>query len=119
DMGLDEYEARMKNDDLTDIVMTWPLDCGSQYLEERLLDLSAMPFTSNYNISKLNEISRDGKLYYLPGPSQIRGIVYNKTLFAEKGWEVPTDFDGFISLCKQIEATGIRSLQLGLDDPEV
>ncbi len=67
----------------------------------------------------LNDISRDGKLYYLPGPSQVRGIIYNKTLFEEKGWEVPKDFEGFISLCKTIEDSGMRSLQLGLGNGEV
>lgn len=117
--GLAEYEARMEHDDLTDIVMTWPLEVGKQYWGDRLLDLSAMPFTGKYNTANLNEIASDGKLYYLPGPAQIRGIVYNKTLFAEKGWEVPKDFEGFIMLCQEIEADGIRSLQLGLGNAEV
>lgn len=117
--GNAEYEARMEHDDLTDIVMTWPLDVGEQYLPDRLLELSGMPFTAKYNTSSLNEISRDGKLYYIPGPSQIRGIVYNKTLFEENGWQVPEDFEGFITLCQQIEEAGIRSLQLGLGNAEV
>lgn len=118
-MGVDEYEARMKNDNLTDIVMTWPMEAGEEYMEERLLDLSGIDFTSNYNLSMLNTISSDGKLYYLPGPAQVRGIVYNKTLFAKNGWEVPSDFEGFISLCKEIEASGIRSIQLPFENPEV
>ncbi|MEG2604685.1 MAG: extracellular solute-binding protein [Clostridia bacterium] len=117
--GFAEYEARMEHDDLPDMVMTWPLETGMQHFEERLIDLSAMPFTSRYINSKLNEISRNGKLYYLPGPSQIRGIVYNKTLFEEKGWALPTDFESFLALCQTIEADGIRSLQLGLGNPEV
>ncbi|MEG1661718.1 MAG: extracellular solute-binding protein, partial [Clostridiales bacterium] len=117
--GLAEYEARMEHDDLTDIVMTWPLEAGEQYCEDRLLDLSAMSFTGKYNTANLNKISNGGKLYYLPGPAQIRGIVYNKTLFAERGWEVPCDFQGFIALCQKIEAEGMRSLQLGLGNPEV
>lgn len=119
DMGIGEYEARLEHDDLTDVVMMWPLEVGEQYWEERLVDLSSLPLTSQYTTSMLNDISRDGKLFYLPGPSQLRGIVYNKTLFAENGWEVPTDFDGFIALCKEIEASGIRSLQLGLGNEEV
>lgn len=119
DMGISEYSSRMEHDDLTDIVMTWPLDAGEEYWEDRLLDLSGYDFTSKYNLSMLNEISQDGKLYYLPGPSQVRGIVYNKTLFDENGWDVPSDFEGFISLCKEIEASGIRSLQLGFGNEEV
>ncbi|MEG1458273.1 MAG: extracellular solute-binding protein [Acetivibrio sp.] len=117
--GIAEYEARMEHDDLADIVMTWPLEIGKEYWEDRLLDLSAMSLTGKYSTASLNNISHDGKLYYLPGPSQIRGIVYNKTLFEEKGWNVPKDFEGFIALCRRIEADGIRSLQLGLGNPEV
>lgn len=119
DMGVAEYEARLKHDDLTDIVMTWPLAVGEQYWGERLLDLSPLPISGKYNTAMLNTISRDGALYYLPGPSQVRGIVYNKTLFEENGWKVPTDFDSFIELCHAIEESGIRSLQLGLGNEEV
>lgn len=119
DMGTAEYERRLANDDLTDIVMTWPLEVGADYWEERLLDLSGFDFTSRYNLSMLNNISKDGKLYYLPGPSQVRGIVYNKTLFEEKGWEVPSDYAGFLELCRKIEETGMRSIQLGFQNAEV
>lgn len=119
DMGKAEYESRLANDDLTDIVMTWPLDVGEAYWEDRLLDLSGFDFTSKYNLSMLNNISKDGKLYYLPGPSQVRGIIYNKTLFEEKGWKVPENYSGFLALCQQIEESGMRSLQLGLGNAEV
>ncbi|MEG0694629.1 MAG: extracellular solute-binding protein [Erysipelotrichaceae bacterium] len=119
DMGIEEYKARLKNDDLTDIIMTWPLDVGKEYWEDRLLDLSSLPLTSNYNQERLENISENGNLYYLPGPSQLRGIIYNKTMFEEKGWQVPTDFESFISLCHTIEASGTRSLQLGLKNSEV
>ncbi len=118
-LGIEEQLARLKNDDLTDIVMTWPYDVGEEYWKDRLIDLSGMSFSSHYNTSVLDMIERDGKLFYLPGPSQIRGIVYNKTLFREKGWEVPSDYNGFIKLCQTIEKTGIRALQLGFKNPEV
>ena len=118
-MGIAEYESRLKNDDLTDIVMTWPLDVGREYWEDRLLELSGMDFTSRYNNSMLSGISSEGKLYYIPGPAQVRGIIYNKTLFKENGWEVPSDYAGFIELCKTIEASGIRSIQLGFSNAEV
>lgn len=119
DMGIAEYESRLANDDLTDIIMSWPLDIGEEYWEDRLMDLSGFDFTSKYNLSMLNTISKDGKLYYLPGPSQVRGIIYNKTLFEEKGWKVPDNYSGFLALCQEIEASGMRSLQLGLGNAEV
>ncbi|MEG2001397.1 MAG: ABC transporter substrate-binding protein [Evtepia sp.] len=118
-MGIAEYEARLEHDDLTDLVMTWPLDVGKQYWSKRLLDLSALPFTGKYVTSRLDGIAQGGKLYYLPGPSQIRGIVYNKTLFEELGLSVPTNFQEFVDLCHEIETYGIRALQLGLANPEV
>lgn len=119
EMGKAEYLARIKNNDLTDIVMTWPLEIGEEYWSDRLVDFSSMSLSSKYSASMLNQISRDGKLYYLPGPAQVRALVYNKTLFKEKGWLVPTDFEGFLALCKQIEQDGIRALQLGLGNSEV
>lgn len=118
-MNPNEYVARLKNDDLTDIVMTWPLSFGEEYWEDRLLDLSSLPFTTKYNLSMLDSIAEDGKLYYLPGPAQIRGLVYNKTLFEENGWVVPTNYNDFIELCKTIEASGIRAIQLGFQNAEV
>lgn len=119
DMTVDEIETRMKHDDLPDMMMTWPLEIGETYWADQLIDLSSMPFTSKYNTASLNTIARDGKLYFLPGPSQVRGIIYNKTMFEEQGWSVPSDFEGFVALCKKIEASGIRSLQLGLKNGEV
>lgn len=118
-MTVAQLEKRMEHDDMGDIMMTWPLEVGEQYWEDQLMDLSSMTLTSKYHIAKLSEISRDGKLYFLPGPAQIRGIVYNKTLFNEKGWEVPKDYEGFVSLCQEIEKSGMRSLQLGFGNPDV
>lgn len=115
----DEYAQQLANDDLTDIVITWPLDQAALNCEDRLIDLSGKDFTSRYNLSVLNSISQDGKLYYLPGPTALRGILFNKTMFVEHGWEVPTNFDEFVNLCKQIESSGIRSLQLSFWNKEV
>ncbi|MEG0750924.1 MAG: extracellular solute-binding protein [Oscillospiraceae bacterium] len=119
DMGIAEYETRLKHKDITDVVMTWPLDVGEQYWQDNLMDLSTLPLSGTYITAMLNNIARDGKLYYLPGPSQIRGIVYNKTLFKERGWKVPDSFDEFVRLCQDIESSGMRSLQLGLENSEV
>lgn len=89
----DEYAQRLANDDLTDIIVTWPLDKAAQDCGDRLIDLS--------------------------GPTQIRGIVLNKTLFKENGWKIPTNFEEFVIVCREIEASGIRSLQLSFWNHEV
>lgn len=38
------------------------------------------------------------------------GILYNKTLFEENKWEIPTTWDGFIALCDQIKEKGVTPL---------
>lgn len=78
------------------------------------IDLSAEPCVQNYYLSALQESELDGKLYYLPGPSNIYGIVYNKDMFREHGWKVPENLDEFIALCVEIEKTGIRAIQPAL-----
>lgn len=75
-----------------------------------LYDLSAESFISRYNLSALNNISVDGKIYQLPLTNTIFGIAYNKTLFSEHGWEVPDTLDEFYQLCETISAEGIRPL---------
>ncbi|MEG2842025.1 MAG: hypothetical protein RR900_00945 [Ruthenibacterium sp.] len=55
-MGIAAYEKRLAHDDLTDIVMTWPLDVGKEYWDDRLIDLSAQPFTGRYNNAQLDNV---------------------------------------------------------------
>lgn len=94
---------RFQMNDLTDIVITTyaPTD---ELQEATLLDLSGYDFIQDYKESILTNMNIDGKIYLLEGPSSARGIAYNKTLFAEKGWEVPSSHEEFIALLKRIRA---------------
>ncbi|MFV0466155.1 MAG: carbohydrate ABC transporter substrate-binding protein [Lachnospiraceae bacterium] len=40
----------------------------------------------------------DGKIYLAPFNSGPMGLVYNKTLFDERGWEIPKTWDEFLAL---------------------
>ena len=40
----------------------------------------------------------DGKIYIAPKDQGYCGLIYNKNLFTEKGWEVPTTWDEFFEL---------------------
>lgn len=73
-----------------------------------LYDLSAESFLSRYNLTSLNGLNIDGKLYQLPTTNSVQGIVYNKTLFETHGWETPETLDEFYDLCEEISAAGIR-----------
>ncbi|MDO4547341.1 MAG: extracellular solute-binding protein [Clostridia bacterium] len=92
---------RFQMNDLTDIViMTYaPSD---ELQRENLLDLSGYDFMRNFKISTLNNLDVDGKIYLLEGPSSVRGIAYNKTLFSENGWKAPESHEEFMALIRQI-----------------
>lgn len=96
-------QERFEQNDLPDIILaSYAPEDNIQ--KETLLDLSGYGFVQNYKGSVLSNLSVDGGIYMLEGPTTARGIAYNKTLFAEKGWAVPTNHEEFISLVKTIRA---------------
>ncbi|POP34028.1 hypothetical protein C3B58_04700 [Lactonifactor longoviformis] len=96
-------QERFAHNDLPDIILsTYAPEGGIR--KETLLDLSGYDFVQNYKASVLSNLSVDGGIYMLEGPTTARGIAYNKTLFEEKGWEVPTNHEEFISLAKTIRS---------------
>ncbi|MDO4552344.1 MAG: 5'-nucleotidase C-terminal domain-containing protein [Bacillota bacterium] len=105
-------DQRFENGDLTDIVVATVLP-PDEIQEECMLDLSGYDFVQNYRASVLNNLDVNGKIYFLEGPSSFRCIAYNKTLFAEMGWEAPTSHEEFIALVRQIhEESDIMPLAL-------
>jgi len=74
-----------------------------------LYDMSGENFTGAFNLSSLDSMSVDGKLYQIPVSNTLMGIAYNKSLFERSGWQVPADLDELYALCDTIEAAGIRS----------
>lgn len=94
-----------------DIIISPNMKPISDIASDSLMDLSSESYVDNYKGSSLSDSTVDGKIYYLPGPSSIYGIVYDKTLFAENGWSVPHSYDEFVELVKTIGATGIRAFQ--------
>lgn len=103
-----------KNHDSEDIIFSTGNEYAATDMEDAFIDLSGESFIQNYYLSMLQEGEVDGKLYFLPGPSNIYGIVYNKDMFEEHGWQVPNNLDEFIALCQTIDQTGIRAIQPSL-----
>ncbi len=67
-----------------------------------LLDLSVYDFAGQYSTSIMNQRDVDGAFYMLPGTYSVFSMLYNKSLFEEKGWEVPTTNDELVALAKRI-----------------
>ena len=64
----------------------------------------------------LEFIPQDG-VYALPYVANAAGILYNKEMFSENGWEIPTTWTEFIELCDTISATtNIDPLYFGFKD---
>ncbi len=54
--------------------------------------------------------------YALPYAANAAGILYNKDMFEEHGWEIPETWSEFVALCEEIEAEGIQPLYFGYKD---
>ena len=52
----------------------------------------------------------DGKQYFVPYYSYPWAVFYRKSLFEEKGYEIPTTIDDFEALCKEMQADGLTPL---------
>lgn len=64
----------------------------------------------------LEFIPQDG-VYALPYVANAAGILYNKEMFSENGWEIPTTWTEFTELCNTIsETTNIDPLYFGFKD---
>lgn len=64
---------------------------------------------------ELEFIQQDG-VYALPYAANCAGILYNKDMFDENGWEIPNTWSEFISLCEEIKASGTTPLYFGYKD---
>lgn len=104
--------AQMRADDTADI-FTSKLILDENLAKERLIDLSGYDFTSDLSTSLLDQISIDGGIYMLPASSSMYGILYNKTLMEEHGWEVPQNMSELESLCAEIREAGLIPGMIG------
>lgn len=64
---------------------------------------------------ELEFVPREG-VYALPYAANAAGILYNKEMFREHGWEIPETWEEFTELCDQIQSSGIQPLYFGFKD---
>ena len=63
----------------------------------------------------LETVPTDGT-YIAPYMANAAGILYNRDMFEEHGWEIPTTWDELISLCEDIQAEDILPFYFGFRD---
>lgn len=64
---------------------------------------------------ELEFVPKEG-VYAVPYMANAAGILYNKDIFDENGWTIPTTWDELISLCEEMQAKGILPFYFGYKD---
>ena len=64
---------------------------------------------------ELEFIPMDG-VYAVPYMANAAGVLYNKDLFDQHGWTIPTTWDEFTALCESIQDAGTQPLYFGFKD---
>lgn len=67
-------------------------------------------------IAKNLEYVPEEGVYSVPYVANAAGVLYNKDMFDENGWEIPETWDEFIALCDEIKASGQQPLYFGYKD---
>lgn len=68
------------------------------------------------DINEALEIVPTDGIYGVPYVANAAGILYNRDMFAEHGWEIPTTWDELMDLCDDIQAEGILPFYFGFRD---
>lgn len=55
-------------------------------------------------------------VYGVPYMANAAGILYNRDMFEEHGWQIPKTWEELISLCEQIKAAGVLPFYIGYKD---
>ncbi len=71
---------------------------------------------SYLRIDKELEFVPEEGVYAVPYMANAAGVLYNKDIFDEHGWTIPTTLDEFYQLCEDIQAAGIQPLYFGFRD---
>ncbi|MFT5089896.1 MAG: N-acetylglucosamine transport system substrate-binding protein [Planctomycetota bacterium] len=64
-----------------------------------------LKFKETFLPGSLAEGQYEGHQYFLPITYAVNGIWYNKNMFEEHGWQLPTTWDELLVLCAHIRAT--------------
>ena len=78
---------------------------GLKHLKKALLE-----------IDKNLEFVPEKGTYAVPYVANAAGILYNKEMFEEHGWKIPTTWDELMSLCQEIQNAGIQPFYFGFKD---
>ena len=115
-------KTRFIREDYPDIIVIGGDMDYSNFLDADLFadisDLDVLSETKSAYLDmdkQLEFIPQDGT-YGLPYVANAAGILYNKDMFEQHGWETPETWSEFTALCEQIQSEGVQPLYFGFKD---
>lgn len=115
-------KTRFIREDYPDII-----GIGGDINYSYFVDADILSDVSGYNgIQDINEgyleiaealelVPVDGT-YILPYAANAAGVLYNREMFEEHGWQIPETWDEMLALCDEIESAGILPFYFGFKD---
>ncbi|MBD5476686.1 MAG: extracellular solute-binding protein [Lachnospiraceae bacterium] len=94
----------------------------SYFVEAEILaDVSDYEGLQNINQAYLDidealELVPTDGTYAVPYVANAAGVLYNKDMFEEHGWEIPQNWEELVTLCDEIKAEGILPFYFGFKD---
>ena len=113
--ALDEeaYKTKFKHyemEGMPDVVSIW----GQPSFLDEVLDAGVLAELNEddykdygFISGSLDGFKKDGKLYGLPRNTDVNGFYYNKKMFDDNGWKVPTTYVELLELAKKINDKNI------------
>lgn len=115
-------KTRLVREDYPDIVgIGGDIDYSNFLDADLFMDISDFEGTAwikpeYMEIEEQLELLPEDGTYALPYMANCAGILYNRDMFEENGWEIPGTWSEFLELCDGIRAAGITPIYLGLKD---
>lgn len=113
---LQTLKVRLLSGEGVDVVTVTPGDWGELMNAGYVQDNTGEECLSAYNELDVESMTVDGKVYGIPYAKDVIAVMYNKTMFDENGWEVPSNKQEWLDLCDTIAATGMTPMINGLKD---
>lgn len=104
-----KFKAYSAGSDMPDLVSVW----GQPGFIDEVIDAGILAELNEGDYASygfvdgsLDGFSKNGNLYGLPRNTDVMVCFYNKDMFAENGWSVPTTYDEFVELAKSAKDSG-------------
>lgn len=108
-------KTKIAADDMPDIVsiheITKAYSCESMTIDENtFLDISDLESVQNFSKEVTDNVSINGKLYYVPISQNALGVLYNKKLFSDNNLVIPENIQEFSALMEDLKKIGVAPL---------